>query len=207
MALTIFSRQPHGVEYSMYDIEEFASNTGISQLFACEHYYNTELCWDCRDPDPYSNGFDECTCDPNSDYYFIHIIVSVVNSDSQQTKITTKPINSVYQLNIVSGKFKTSQFNLIRTRKVEHAFPTTTFSIFNTMEIDPNVAAILKDSVPNVDCTKSSYFYTFDGVAKPEAYHNAFCDIFKAYYTFSQSPVTEQKTNPHVTMKTKSKNK
>jgi hypothetical protein len=199
-----FCGQPKTTTYSAYDYE--GRFEGVTPLFACEYAAKTEACNVCDPCDLYYDDFDvSCTCDPDQKYQFIHMIVSVV---SDGNKVITTPSNSVYQINIVNGYFKSNQFDAIRLRSDEVEFHATVFSIFDIMEIDQNITQLLKTSTfidhANICVEKSSsYFYTFDGIAKSDAYYKSFSDLYTAYLKYVG--VDEKKDNPHVGRKQKKK--
>ena len=204
-----FCGQPKTTTYSAYDY--CGHFEGVTPLFACEYAAKTDACESCdpkiRDPDACLDLYFDytCKCDPNQDYQFIHMIVSIV---SDGNKVTTTPSNSVYQINIVNGNFKSNQFDAIRLRSDEVEFNATVFSIFDIMEIDQNITQLLKTStfleLGNTRVHRSSsYFYTFDGIAKPDAYYKSFSDLYTAYLNYVA--VDEKKDNPHVGRKQKKK--
>jgi len=202
--------QPKTATYGKYDYNEMF--TGVTPLFGCEYAAKTYACEMCDPTEWEYDYFDDgrtCSCDPNQDYQFIHMIVSIVSNDSDGNKVTTTPINSVYQINIVNGLFKKKQFDAIRLRNEEVDFNATIFSIFDIMEIDPNIVQLLKTTT-FLECgllaqTSSSYFYTFDGIAKPDAYYKSFSNFYNAYLNYSPVTVEEKKENPHIGRKLKKK--
>jgi hypothetical protein len=206
-----FCGHPKTATYGKYDYNEMFN--GVTPLFACEYVAKTAACDMC---DPIGWDYDYfdgmiCSCDPNQDYYFIHMIVSIVSNDSDGNKVTTAPINSVYQINIVNGHFKSYQFDAIRLRSEEVDFNATIFSIFDIMEIDSNISELLKTTTSlkygnETQVQKSSsYFYTFDGIAKSDAYYNSFSNLYNAYLNYSHVNMEEKKDNPHIGRKLKKK--
>ena len=204
--------QPKTATYGKYDYNEMFN--GVTPLFACEYAAKTDACEMCDPTEWEYDYFDDgrtCSCDPNQDYQFIHMIVSIVSNDSDGNKVTTAPINSVYQINIVNGHFKHGQFDAIRLRNEEVDFNATIFSIFDIMEIDPNIVQLLKTTTfleygNETQVQKSSsYFYTFDGIAKPDAYYKSFSNFYNAYLNYSPVNVEEKKDNPHIGRKLKKK--
>jgi hypothetical protein len=207
-----FCGQPNTATYGKYDFTEIFD--GATPLFACEYSAKTDACEMC---DPIGGNYDYycenmmCSCDPNQDYNFIHMIVSIVSNDSDGNKVTTSPRNSVYQINIVNGYFKSVQFDAVRLRSEEVDFNATIFSVFDIMEIESNISELLKTTtfLEYGDSTQvqksSSYFYTFDGIAKPDAYYNSFSNLYNAYLNYSPVNVEEKKKNPHIGRKLKNK--
>lgn len=201
-----YTKYNDGVEVNMFD--------GSVPLFACETYYKSQPCNLCDGSyyrggldcwcDPYGMEYVECKCDPDQLYHIWHMIVSI-KSEKHSDKAITSPKDSVYIINIVSGKFPLDDLENIRARNGE--YQQTTFSIYETMEIDLNLVQLLKTAVADsyrsyCDRAHSNYFTSFDGIAKRESYYKTFSDIFKKYLFYV--PIEEQKKpNSHVGKKKK----
>jgi hypothetical protein len=197
--------KPTTAKHSKFDYPEVFS--GVIPLFTCEYALKKTLCDTCSGKN-YERMFEyvRCTCDPDQDYQFIHMFVSVCVNDSIVDKVSTTPKTSIYQINIVNGNYKSYQFEDIRSRIEGNQ---TIFSIFDTMEIDLNISDILKTTTKMpMDTysvqTDTSYFYSFKGIANAEIYYNAFSEIFHKYLMYDSKNVkVDAKTNAHFTKKTK----
>ena len=194
---------PNSFQISKFDYENLF--TGMSPLFACEYSCKTLPCNMCSGK-LYDAWDVSCDCDKNQDYQIIHMIVSVNTTETHSDKVSTLPNNSVYQINIVNEYLPYNQFGEVRSRA--EGIQSTTFSIFDTMEIDSNLVDTLKNTTKMLDSEsayekKSTYFYTFDGIAKPELYYNSFYNLFQKYLNYSKVLVDEKKENPHIKKKKK----
>jgi len=180
-------------------------------------------CWRSRDRKlPLEPGFIKlndigpCICDPIGEFYIRHIIISVVGNP-----VSSLPLEAIYHIDAVYGVKQISPDNIsdILLRKNITGLERVAFSIYKSMD---ECDSTNKDNIIQLftytrkyyritglpDKCEINYFNTFKGLKKYDVYGLQFINLVEQYMKPSLPGIEmqrEQKENPHVERKKKTK--